>query len=204
VTPVASSRWTPCSRCTAANTDPSRDRRPKQRLAQGFHHGHLAAKLTCDRGHLQPDEASTDDHHGSLPAQTTPEPEGVVGGTEVADARQVIARNVESARARAGGKQHAVGWQDLTVVEQDPGGGRVDGLCPTAQPQLDLVGAELVGGNDGPERGLHVIDVDQLLGKGRPIIGRVRFRADDHDLAGEPGLARGHRRADPGPRSHRS
>jgi hypothetical protein len=32
-----------------------------QRLVQGFHHGHLAAEAACDRSHLQPDEAGTDD-----------------------------------------------------------------------------------------------------------------------------------------------
>ncbi len=64
--------------------------RPRQRLVQGFHHGHLAAKLACDRGHLQPDEAGTDDQQGSLPAQTPPEPAGVVGGTEVAAASRSL------------------------------------------------------------------------------------------------------------------
>ena len=92
---------------------------PQQRLVQGFHHGHVAAKLACDRGHLEPDEAGTDDHQGSLRAQTAPELAGVVGVAEVADALQVTARDLEPARARAGGEQHAVGCQGLAVVQQD-------------------------------------------------------------------------------------
>jgi hypothetical protein len=102
----------------------------------------------------------------------------------------------EPSRARAGGEQHTVCWQGLGVVEQDRAAGRVDGSCPKAQPQLDLVGAELVLGNDRAERGLHVVDVDQLLRQRRPLLGRMPFRADDHDLAGEPDPARGHRSAD--------
>jgi hypothetical protein len=169
---------------------------PQQRLVQGFHHGHVAAKLACDRGHLEPDEAGTDDHQGSLRAQTAPELAGVVGVAEVADALQVTARDLEPARARAGGEQHAVGCQGLAVVQQDRADGWVDGSCPNAQ--LDLIGAELLLGNDRAERGLHVVDVYQLLRQGRSLIGRMRLRADDHDLAGKPGLARGHRGADAG------
>ena len=143
-------------------------------------HRHLDAQLGRRRGHLGPDEASSDDHEPGSRHELLLEPERV--GRRPQDVHTGRCGERQEPRRRSGRQHERVPTQLFAVSCGRRARVRVDGRDPAAEPQLDpLVTPERVPAE------LEVVELaltcEEVLRQGGTLVGRHRLVADQHEVA---------------------
>ena len=150
--------------------------------------GHLDSACPQRGGHLETDEAGTDDDDPASRARGLAERKRVAEGAQRANAFQIGAWNVELPRSRAG-RDHEPLVRDVPPGAQGHGaGGEVERGGRHPQAELDVEVAEVFRRCD--ERvGRLGLTAEQLLGERRAMVGRMVFRGEQRDPVAASGVA---------------
>ena len=182
---VSVSRSTPCSRCSRAKTPPiSGAQHRVQRGGLRLDDGHLRCRGAGGRGHLQADPARPDDHD----AAAAPGEVGAAAGRRrrgCAGSGRRPGRRRARAAAAATSRSPAAAWRRPAPppCRASPGAPAGRGRsartpvrrstsCSAYQPAACTRGALPLG-----------LAEQVALGQRRPLVGRLRLLADEHDAA---------------------